>query len=56
VVRIPGTKRRRTLEQNVRAAALTLHEGDLQHLDAAFPPGAAMGTRYPEAQLKGLGI
>ena len=56
VVPIPGTKRRRYLEQNARAADLTLEEGDLQRLDSAFPPGAAAGPRYPEAQLKGLGI
>ncbi len=55
-VLIPGTKRRRYLEQNARAADLTLEEGDLQRLDSAFPPGAAAGPRYPEAQLKGLGI
>jgi aryl-alcohol dehydrogenase-like predicted oxidoreductase len=56
VVPIPGTKRRRYLEQNARAADLTLEKGDLQRLDSAFPPGAAAGPRYPEAQLKGLGI
>ena len=56
MVPIPGTKRRRTLEQNVRAADLTLDEADLRRLDGAFPAGAAAGPRYPEAQLKGLGI
>jgi aryl-alcohol dehydrogenase-like predicted oxidoreductase len=48
VVPIPGTKRVRYLEQNAAAAALELTEADLAALDAAFPPGAAVGDRYPE--------
>jgi aryl-alcohol dehydrogenase-like predicted oxidoreductase len=56
VVPIPGTKRRRYLEQNARAPEITLEEADLRALDEAFPPGAAAGQRYPEKQLKALGI
>jgi len=48
VVPIPGTKRRAYLEQNAAAAALELDDADLAALDAAFPPGAAAGDRYPE--------
>jgi len=48
VVAIPGTKRVRYLEQNAAAAALELTEAELAALDAAFPPGAAVGDRYPE--------
>jgi aryl-alcohol dehydrogenase-like predicted oxidoreductase len=48
VVPIPGTKRVRYLEQNAAAAALELTDADLAALDAAFPPGAAVGDRYPE--------
>lgn len=56
VIPIPGTKRRRYLEHNARSVDLALDESDLRDLDAAFPPGAAAGPRYPEAQLKALGI
>jgi aryl-alcohol dehydrogenase-like predicted oxidoreductase len=56
VVPIPGTKRRKYLEQNVAAVDLTLSDAELAQLRAAFPPGAAAGLRYPEFQLKKLGI
>jgi aryl-alcohol dehydrogenase-like predicted oxidoreductase len=48
VVPIPGTKRRAYLEENAAAASLGLSDADLAELDAAFPPGAAAGPRYPE--------
>jgi aryl-alcohol dehydrogenase-like predicted oxidoreductase len=54
VVPIPGTKRRKYLEENVGAASLTLTASELQELDAAFPLGAAAGTRYPEAMMASL--
>jgi aryl-alcohol dehydrogenase-like predicted oxidoreductase len=56
VVPIPGTKRRHYLEQNVGAVEITLDEADIARLEGGFPPGAAAGFRYPEAQLKTLGI
>ncbi|MEV7554767.1 aldo/keto reductase [Amycolatopsis sp. NPDC089917] len=48
VVPIPGTKRRCTLEENVRAASLRLGPGDMALLDAAVPAGFTKGQRYPE--------
>ncbi len=48
IVPIPGTKRRRYLEENAAAAELTLGKHELAELDAAFPIGAASGKRYPE--------
>jgi len=51
VVPIPGTKRRRYLEENVGAAAVRLTEGDLRHIDEVAPKGAAAGMRYPEAMM-----
>jgi aryl-alcohol dehydrogenase-like predicted oxidoreductase len=54
VISIPGTKRRRWLEQNARAVELTLSPDEIGRLEGAFPLGAAAGTRYPEAQLKTL--
>jgi aryl-alcohol dehydrogenase-like predicted oxidoreductase len=56
IVPIPGTKRRTYLEQNLAAAELRLATAELAQLAAAFPPGITAGTRYPEKQLKALGI
>jgi aryl-alcohol dehydrogenase-like predicted oxidoreductase len=56
IVPIPGTKHRSWLEQNVAAVGMSLDDADLKALDEAFPPGAASGLRYPEGQLRRLGI
>jgi len=48
VVPIPGTKRRRYLEENVAALDVELSEDDLRRLDEAAPPGATAGERYPD--------
>ena len=56
VVPIPGTKRRSYLEENCDAAAIDLTQEEVAPLAAAFPPGVTAGTRYPEKQLKALGI
>ena len=46
LVPIPGTKRRRYLEENVGAAQLSLDAQAMQRLDAALPPGKVAGPRY----------
>jgi aryl-alcohol dehydrogenase-like predicted oxidoreductase len=46
VVPIPGTKRRRYLEENTAAVDLPLSAAELSRLDAAAPPGATAGDRY----------
>jgi aryl-alcohol dehydrogenase-like predicted oxidoreductase len=46
IVPIPGTKRRRYLEENVRAANVTLSAEDMRLLDAALAPDAIAGPRY----------
>jgi aryl-alcohol dehydrogenase-like predicted oxidoreductase len=56
VVPIPGTKRRNFLEENIRAVDIALTPAEIQALERGFPSGAAAGTRYPEGQLKALGI
>lgn len=48
IVAIPGTKRRKFLEENVAAISLRLTDEEAAMLDKAFPPGIASGTRYPE--------
>jgi aryl-alcohol dehydrogenase-like predicted oxidoreductase len=46
VVPIPGTKRRRWLEQNAAAGEVQLSAEVLARLERAFPPGVAAGDRY----------
>ena len=48
VVPIPGTKRRRYLEENVEATELTLSQEDLARIDEVAPMGAASGDRYAD--------
>jgi len=48
IVPIPGTKRRKYLEENVAALDVKLNAEDLQRIDEIFPSGAAAGLRYPE--------
>jgi aryl-alcohol dehydrogenase-like predicted oxidoreductase len=48
IVPIPGTKSRARLEENAGAALVTLSAADVARLEAALPPGAAEGARYPE--------
>ena len=48
IVPIPGTKRRKYLEQNVAALDIKLSDEDLRGLNEIFPTGAAAGQRYPE--------
>jgi aryl-alcohol dehydrogenase-like predicted oxidoreductase len=48
VVPIPGTKRRKYLEENVAATEITLTEEDLERIEEVTPKGAASGDRYPD--------
>src|SRR4051812_18268853 len=45
---IPGTKRRKYLEENVAAAEIQLSAADVAGLDAALPPEKVAGPRYNE--------
>src|SRR4030081_1436657 len=53
VVPIPGTKRRRYLEENVAATDVQLTQKDLQRIEAAAPRGAAVGDRYADMSVIG---
>ena len=55
IVPIPGTKRRRYLEENLAAAGIELSAGDLAEIDEAMPAGAASGERYAEAGMRTVG-
>lgn len=48
IVPIPGTKRRRYLEENVAAAEIELSEDELRRIAEAAPQGAAAGDRYAD--------
>jgi aryl-alcohol dehydrogenase-like predicted oxidoreductase len=48
---IPGTKRRKYLEENVGALNVKLTPDDLRRIDEVFPRGAAAGPRYPEEMM-----
>jgi aryl-alcohol dehydrogenase-like predicted oxidoreductase len=52
MVPIPGTKRRKYLEENAGAADISLSTDDLARIDRAAPQGAAAGTRYPESMMQ----
>jgi aryl-alcohol dehydrogenase-like predicted oxidoreductase len=56
IVPIPGTKRRKYLEENLGALEVVLTADDLAAIDALLPKGSASGTRYPEAQMSRVGI
>ena len=47
IIPIPGTKRRKYLEENIAAVDLVLSEAEVQELGAAFPAGVTAGSRYP---------
>jgi len=48
IVPIPGTKRRKYLEENVGALNVQLSAEDLARIDEVFPRDAIAGARYPE--------
>ncbi|HST11526.1 MAG TPA: aldo/keto reductase [Terriglobales bacterium] len=47
IVPIPGTKKRRYLEDNTGAVNVRLTPDNLKRIEEAFPSGAAAGERYP---------
>ncbi len=55
IIPIPGTKRRKYLEENAGALNLSLTKQDLRRIDELAPRGAAAGLRYPEYMMKTVG-
>jgi aryl-alcohol dehydrogenase-like predicted oxidoreductase len=51
IVPIPGTKRRRYLEENVGAADVTLSAAEMAALDASLSPEKVAGPRYNAKQM-----
>jgi aryl-alcohol dehydrogenase-like predicted oxidoreductase len=52
IIPIPGTKRRRWLDDNIGALNVSLGTQDLARIDAILPPGAAAGDRYHAAGMQ----
>jgi aryl-alcohol dehydrogenase-like predicted oxidoreductase len=56
LVPIPGTKRRKYLDENLGALDILLSAEDLMRLDAIAPRGITAGLRYPEQHMSAVGI
>src|SRR5579859_4809137 len=54
VIPIPGTKRVERMIENLGALEISLSSAEVKQLSDAVPPGAVAGTRYNEAQMKGV--
>jgi aryl-alcohol dehydrogenase-like predicted oxidoreductase len=55
IVPIPGTKRRKYLEENAGALDVTLDARDMERIDEIMPRDAAAGARYPDSMMKLVG-
>ena len=51
IVPIPGTKRRKYMEENLGALEVDLTPAELARIEEVAPKGVAAGTRYPEAMM-----
>ena len=54
IIPIPGTKRRKYLEENAATVDIPLTESDLRRIAEAAPQGAAAGLRYPERMMRAV--
>jgi len=52
IVPIPGTKRRKYLQENLGALDIDLNAHDLERIEEVAPKDAFAGSRYPEAMMK----
>jgi aryl-alcohol dehydrogenase-like predicted oxidoreductase len=52
IVALFGTKRRKYLEENIRALEVELTPADLEEIDGVAPKGVAAGERYTEASMR----
>ena len=55
IVPIPGTKRRKYLEENAGASGVELTGEDLGRIEEAMPRGSAAGERYTEEMMRAVG-
>ena len=52
MIPIPGTKRRKYLEENAAAVDITLSDGELKNIEAVVNKYPNVGQRYSEGSLK----
>ncbi|HEY2125420.1 MAG TPA: aldo/keto reductase [Chthoniobacterales bacterium] len=52
IVPIPGTKRRKYLQENIGSLDVALSVEDLERIDEVAPIDAFAGSRYPDAMMK----
>jgi aryl-alcohol dehydrogenase-like predicted oxidoreductase len=55
MIPIPGTKRRKYLEENIGALNVSLDPGELNEINKVFPPDAATGSLRSEKMTKMMG-
>jgi len=55
IVPIPGTKRRKYLEENAAAVQVLISQDEMNEIAEALPKGAASGERYPAAAMTTIG-
>jgi len=55
ILPIPGTKRRKYLDENLGALDVALTGKELEDIDSIFPAGAAAGLRYPAEMMSAVG-
>ena len=53
---IPGTKKVKYVEENVKAINVSLSPEDLKQIEEIFPKNAAAGTRYSEGGMKTVNL
>lgn len=56
IVPIPGTKRRKYLEENAKSVDIELTDAELEEINAIAPQGAAHGLRYTEDKMKSVNL
>jgi aryl-alcohol dehydrogenase-like predicted oxidoreductase len=53
---IPGTKKVKYVEENVKAINIELSPDELQQIENIFPKNIALGTRYTEASMRTINL
>lgn len=56
IVPIPGTTRRKNLEENIAATEIVLTPDELAQIDAVAPKGVAAGERYPAVHMNAVNL
>lgn len=54
IIPIPGTKRRKYLEENAKSADIKISDEEIEQLNSVFIPDAVAGTRYPDSGMKAV--